>query len=264
MKRNVLLLAGLLLGSSFLPLSASGQPTGQGIDAEALSIFEAMIKRISTADELSVRYIAGYDIVQEHGQKIEFSERRTMTLSRPHQLRTEARLSDGGERVVVFDGEKTSILDVDENIYAQMENKGSVDDALRYLVRTLKVRVPMARMFVSNASEEFGRLLQSLSYVEDSVLTEMPTAHLAGRTEEIDFQVWIPLDGEPLPRRLVITYKELEAAPQFWALFEEWNLSPRVDASEFEFNPPDGAEKIPFLIRVRQAETSDVEMERQQ
>ena len=54
------------------------------------------------------------------------------------------------------------------------------------------------------------------------------------------------LEAEPLPRRLVITYKHADGRPQFWAQFSEWNLAPEVPDTLFVFTPPAGAVKIAF------------------
>jgi hypothetical protein len=57
----------------------------------------------------------------------------------------------------------------------------------------------------------------------------VPCDHLAVRTAGgVDFQVWIAQGDEPLPRRIVITYKDENGQPQFWADFSNWNLAPEL------------------------------------
>ncbi len=41
--------------------------------------------------------------------------------------------------------------------------------------------------------------------------------HLALRSEKEDVQVWIARGDEPVPCRIVITYREIEGQPQLWA-----------------------------------------------
>jgi hypothetical protein len=69
----------------------------------------------------------------------------------------------------------------------------------------------------------------------------------------VDFQVWVAQGGEPLPRRIVITYKDETGQPQFWADLSNWNLAPDVSDALFAFAPPNGAERIQFLAEVRSA-----------
>ena len=55
--------------------------------------------------------------------------------------------------------------------------------------------------------------------------------------------------SQPLPRKLVITTRDLDNAPQFAVTITQWNLVPTFDAQTFTFTPPDGAAKIEFLQR---------------
>jgi hypothetical protein len=65
-------------------------------------------------------------------------------------------------------------------------------------------------------------------------------------------QVWIAQGEQPLPRRVILTYKNAPGQPQYRADLSEWNLSPTVADNSFTFTPPAGAEQIPFLAPVRQ------------
>jgi hypothetical protein len=69
----------------------------------------------------------------------------------------------------------------------------------------------------------------------------------------VDFQVWVAQGSQPLPRRIVITYKDEPRQPQFWADLSNWNLAPEVSDALFTFTPPEGADRIPFLAEVRGA-----------
>jgi hypothetical protein len=71
-----------------------------------------------------------------------------------------------------------------------------VDDALRHLVRDLQ-RVPLALMLATSLPADLEHLIDTLDYVEQDRLTDVPTDHLAGRTKDIDFQLWIAREGEP-------------------------------------------------------------------
>ena len=226
------------------------------VDGEAMAILRRMAERLAQAKGFSVSIRLGYDVVQETGQKIEFGEERRVTLSRPVGLRIEAEQSDGDRRVIVFDGRTISVADPDEKVYAQVEKTGSVDDAVRHLVQHLQVRVPLALLLVTSLPTDLERRIEALAYVEQDRLTDAPTDHLAGRTADIDLQVWIAREGEPLPRRIVITYKHEEAQPQFWALFSDWKLSPEVPAAQFTFVAPEGAERIPFVVRTAKGDAS--------
>ncbi|GAA4249838.1 DUF2092 domain-containing protein [Azospirillum formosense] len=227
------------------------EPEGSPIDDEAMSVLLRMADTLAQTQRFTVTIRASYDVVQDTGEKITFSERRAVTLNRPDGLRVEAQESDGKRSLVTFDGKAISVLNVDENVYGQIDRSGTIDDAVRYLVQDLRVRLPLALLLVSTLPDELEQRLQSLDYVERDMLTAVPTDHLAGRTEDVDFQIWIATEGPPLPQRVTITYKADEGEPQYRADFSEWNLNPDVQPVQLAFHPPDGAERIPVMVRVR-------------
>ncbi|MEA3547638.1 MAG: DUF2092 domain-containing protein [Thermodesulfobacteriota bacterium] len=219
---------------------------GSAFASDTQSQVFGMLKKVAEAKQYSVTIHMGYDIVQESGQKIEFSEIRKTTISRPNHLRVEARQSDGDESLLIFDGKVITLFNESENIYSQTDRPGDVDGAIRYAVGKMGMRVPLARMLTTTFPSEFQKMTTSVDYVEHNTLGATPTDHIAGQTEDIDFQVWITKDN--LPERIVITYKNSPGQPQFQAQFSDWNLAPKISDDTFIFTPPKGAEKIPTLL----------------
>ena len=221
------------------------------MDAQALGTLNLMAETLARAQGFSVTIRAGFDVVQDTGQKITFGERRKVTLSRPDRLRVEAEESDGKQTLVIYDGKAITVFNPGENVYGQIERVGSVDDAVRYVIQDLGMRLPLALMLVTTLPDELEQRLQSIDYVERNTLTPVPTDHLAGRGADVDFELWLAAGDTPLPQRLAITYKNEEGAPQYRAEFSDWKLNPDVSQVDLAFNPPDGAQRIPFLVRVR-------------
>ena len=242
---------------------ASQQPTDDEqsaedapMDSEALDALYLMADTLAQAQGFSVTVRAGFDVVQENGQKITFGERRHFTLSRPDRLRIEAEESDGKKTLITYDGQAITVLNPEENVYGQVEKAGSIDDVIRYVVQDLDIRLPLALLLVTTLPAELDQRLQSIDYVERDVLTDGPTDHLAGRGADVDFEIWLDTGNSHLPQRLAITYKNEEGAPQYRAVFSDWKLNPDVSPVDLAFNPPAGAERIPFLVRVRSQATA--------
>jgi hypothetical protein len=250
-------LALLLLSLTAPVLSAQGQsPAASPSGPEAAPLLKKMSEYLAQAERFSVLVREGYDVVQESGQKIEFGEIRKLTVSRPDQLRIEVESSNGEKRLVVFDGKDITVYLSNENIYATTSRPGTLDEAIKYVVGDLKVRVPLAMMLLSTLPSELDDRVASTDYVEKTTITDVPCDHLAVRTTGgVDFQVWIAQGDKPLPRRIVITYKDEAGQPQFRADFSDWNLAPDLSNALFTFTPPNGAERIQFLAEVRDVAT---------
>ena len=139
------------------------------------------------------------------------------------------------------------------NVYAQTSKPGSIDDAVIYFVQDLGMKLPFALLLLSTAPKELDQRTQTLDYVEKTNILGAPAHHLAGRTESVDYQVWIADGDRPLPLRLVLTYRTEKGQPQFRAQFSGWNLAPEAPASLFAFVPPPGAQKISFIAQLPQS-----------
>jgi len=228
---------------------------------EAAALNPAMEALMRTAHFLAqlkdfrVHMHIGYDVVQESGQKIEFGERRTWTVARPDRFRADVERSDGEKSTIVFDGKAITVYHPTLNMYAVSEISGDIDTAVKHLIKDLNVRMPLSLLLVTSLPKELEKRVVRADIVETSVLEGTPCVHLAVRGDAVDFQMWVPTEGDPLPRRIILTYKHDEGQPQFWANFSDWNLKPDPPAEFFSLNIPKDASRIQFLAQVRQSMT---------
>lgn len=219
------------------------------LEEKAIAVLKRMATVLSQAQRFSVTIEGGFDAVQDSGQKIEFGETRQVVLRRPDHFRIDATTRDGAKSTVLFDGKDLTVFHVQENVYATAAKPGSADEAMAYFVQDLGLRLPLAELLNSHLDKALLENVRVANYVEPSSIAGVPCDHLALRGEEADLQVWVAQGQQPLPRRLVITYKHADGRPQFWAQLSDWNLSPEVPDSLFVFTPPKGAAKIAFSPR---------------
>jgi hypothetical protein len=106
---------------------------------------------------------------------------------------------------VICDGKAITVSNTGENVYRQIEKVGSVDDAVRYVIQDLSMRLPLALMLVTTLPDELNQRLQSIDHVERDTLTPAPTDHLAGRAADADFEVWLDTGDTPLPQRFIMS-----------------------------------------------------------
>ena len=156
---------------------------------------------------------------------------------------------------MVFDGRWITAFNARENVYARVQRPGSLDQALVYMVRDLQATMPLARLFTTGFPLYVDKRAMSVTFVEECTLFDVPTHHLAARSEDVDLQLWIAKGPEPLPRRVVITYKNAPGQPQFRADLHDWSVAPNADATAFTFVPPAGAEQVIYLAPQRRSDS---------
>ena len=230
--------------------SAAGAPAMTESQRDARELLDGMGEYLAGLKAFSMTIVAGYDAVQSNGQKIEFSERHKLTLDRPTRLRMEQVTSDGRHDLVLFDGRQMTVLDGDTGAYAQAPQPDTVDDAIIYFVRDLKLRMPLAPLVLTHLPIELKHRFKNVDQVETTDLLGVLTHHLAAQSSTVDLQVWVTDGPRALPMRIVLTYKKEPGQPQFWATFSSWNTHPKITNEMFEFHRPKNAHQVVFAVQV--------------
>ena len=63
----------------------------------------------------------------------------------------------------------------------------------------------------------------------------------------VDFQVWVPAGGAPLPRKYVVTDTGTPELLSITTLMTDWDAAPAAVDSQFRFVPSSGTKAITFL-----------------
>jgi hypothetical protein len=219
----------------------------RGEDA-AVARLRAMATLLAKAKTLGVTIDATWDVMQDTGERIEFGERRVVVLRRPDRVRIDVVRRDGSKRGLVFDGAQLTVFDLDEKVYASVSKPGTIDAALDHLVDDLGMRVPLRELLKTDLLRQVDDLAASAHLIGEERLGDVPTDHVALRGDTADLQLWIPREGDPLPKRIVITYRLAYGLPRFEADLGAWDLAPAAPDTLFTFTPAPGAEAIPVLV----------------
>jgi hypothetical protein len=238
--RNALLVA-MLIGAA---VAAPAAPE----ENRAATRLSAMATFLAKAPRVGVTIDCAYDVVQASGQKIEYGERRVVALRRPDRARIDVTRRDGARRGLLFDGTQLTVFDVDAKVYATATKPGTVDAAFDYFVNGLDMRLPLRELLAADFPDQLKDVLASAHLVDQETIDGVATDHIAFRGDTADAQLWIPREGDPLPRRIVITYRLAEGQPQFHADLHSWNLAPDLPDTVFAFTPAADAERIPVLV----------------
>ena len=215
---------------------------------DAKMLLMRMADFLGKAKAFSVNIDAVYDVLQASGQKIEFGEVRHVLIDRPDRMRVQAEMSNGAKLTMYFDGKTFTMFSPEENVFSTLEKPGSVDDVMKFIVLDLQTPIPLSMLLLASIKEELEKRITGVDFVEQTTVAGKPVDHLAARTADIDFQVWVAQGEQPLPLRVVITYKHAPGQPQFSADLSDWNLAPKIDQSAFAFSPPAGAQAIPLMV----------------
>jgi hypothetical protein len=235
-----------LFAAAGLALAVQAQPAG--IDPEAQRLLKASTDFLASQKQFSAETRNTLEIVLKSGQKIEFNHQARLSVQRPNKLRAE-RTGDLVDQVFVYDGKSLTLHNPAAKAYAQVAAPDTLEGMLDFARTKLDIVAPAGDLIYTNAYDILMDGVTDGFVVGKAVIEGVRCDQLAFRAPHVDLQIWIQEGAQPLPRRMVITTRDLPNAPQFAVTITKWNLKPNFDASAFKFTPPAGATKVDFLPR---------------
>jgi hypothetical protein len=137
-----------------------------------------------------------------------------------------------------FDGKTVSIYGKHINGYARFDAPGSVDQLIHSLREGHGVALPGADLLLSNSYDSLVVGVQEAKYIGHGVIDGVTCEHLAFRNFDTDWQLWVEVGKRPIPRKLVITSKTLNNAPQYTLRVKSWKTGIETSPDNFTFTPP--------------------------
>ena len=220
-------------------LSFVAPASAQSTDATA--ILKRMSDYLTAQKTLSVTIDTDIEVVTSDLQKIQFTSSGQVQLSRPDKVRA-TRLGGYSDVELVFDGKTLAVNSKDRNVFAQVEAPGSVDQLVDMLRDKYGVVLPGADLLLARVFDELTAEVVDAKNIGRGVIDGVECDHLAFRNLEADWQIWIAVGAEPIPRKYVITNKAVTGAPQYTLRIKEWKTD--VPADAFAFKPDQSAKKI--------------------
>lgn len=224
------------------------------MDPAAVEVLKHMVQAFADAKALGVRVDEEYDAYQSDGTTLSFGKTSTLTMRRPDRLRIETTVRNGAHRISTFDGKQLTVFDSVNNVFAHVDHPGDIDSVVDFLRDDIGMKLPLAPLFSMQLRELLLDNVNSADFIDEEQIEGVDVDHIAfSYGEGIGVQLWIPHQGNALPRRMVMTFEEARGRPQFRADFREWKLKPDVSERVFAFTSPKGARSIPFLLPKRTA-----------
>jgi hypothetical protein len=206
-------------------------------------ILKSMTDYLGSQNTLSASFESDIEIITPELQKIQFTSSGQIKLSRPDKLRVK-RTGGYSDVELVYDGKTISLYGNDAKSYIQADAPGTVDQMIAGLQSHSGLGMPGTDLILANAFDELMATTIEGKHIGQGVIDGVECEHLAFRTPETDWQIWIEPGAKPVPRKYVITSKTVTGAPQYTLRIRDWKTDAFADADTFVFKPPAGAAKI--------------------
>jgi len=222
---------------------AANMSAGRADEANAKSLLKAMSDYLAAQKAISFDYDSNLELVSKQQQKIALASSGKVALNRPDKLHA-TRTGGFANIEMVFDGKALTLLGKNANLYAQIEAPGTIDQLVDLLRDKYHRPVPAADLLMSDPYKELMPEVNDAKDLGSGVIHGVECDHLAFRTKEVDWQIWIAQGARPYPCRYVITSKKVTGWPQYTLDIWAWKAGAEVAADGFKLEIPAGAKQL--------------------
>lgn len=216
------------------------------IEPQVGNLLERACAVLSSAQSLGYHAEINFDSVLPSSVKLQYAAAMDVALQRPDRLMISYQ-SDIGAKRVWYDGKTLTIFDPPHAVFAAVQAPNSIDATLEEFGTKQRLTLPLRMLDISHPCQEIYKQVIHSKYVGINDADGKDCDHLAFVATEANWQVWLDRGKQPLPRRIVITYKLLPAQPQWEATLSEWRLDESFPATLFRPKIPTGAIKADFV-----------------
>jgi hypothetical protein len=172
---------------------------------------------------------------------------RQVTVQRPNRLYM--KVSGARDLEVFYEGERLTMVAHREKVFGEFKTPPTLDETVDLIGERYGIPLPIGDLLTNSAQKALMSGQTKGGWVGRDTLDGVRCARLEWQHPNVDWTIWIPEEGDPLPRKLHIVYKLRRGAPAATVLMKDWNLNPAVTDATFVRRIPDDYEGIAIIQR---------------
>lgn len=223
----------------------SGAVPSYADEAGAKMVFKSMSDFLTAQQTVAVSYDATLEIVTAEMMKVGLASSGNLSFSRPDKFRV-TRTGGIADVEMVFDGKTLSAYGKTLNVVGRLPLEGSLDDVIATLRDEFGLEVPAADLLSSAPYDVMMENVTGGEALGEGMIRGQMCDHLAFRTAEVDWQIWVAQGDKPFPCRFTITSKMTAMAPSYSIEFSGWKSGAETAADDFQLKPAAGAKEVPI------------------
>jgi hypothetical protein len=247
---KAMLVRPALVATAAVSLVACG-PREPATDAERLArgreLVQQMSTRLAAATAVSVTTTEVRDRVRVSGAKEPVPLTGLYTVRRPNRFYS--KMTGGRGLETWYNGKTLTIASHPDRVFAQAPMPDTIDRTLDVLAERYDMALPMGDLFYGSAEKALLSDATTGGYVGREDVGGTPCVHLAFKDTGVDWELWLPVQGDPLPKRLKVVQKRRTGQPTVDLTFTAWDLAPKITDATFVPRVPADYEGIAVLQR---------------
>jgi hypothetical protein len=220
-------------------------------DADRLALGRKLVHdmsvRLAEANAIRVTTSEVRDDVRLSGSKDQLRLAAIYTVRRPDRFHTT--MSGGRGLESWYNGKTLTLASHPHRVFAQAPMPETIDRTLDALGERYDMALPMGDLLYGSAEQALLSDTTTGGYAGVENVGATRCAHLVFQDVGVDWELWLPVQGEPVPKRFKVVQKRRSGQPAVDVTFTAWNFAPPIDDKTFVPKVPEDYEGIAVLQR---------------
>lgn len=224
---------------------------GPRTDAEKLArgreLVQQMSSHLAAISGATVASTEVREIARGSSPKETVSVDGSYTLRRPDRFHT--RMTGGHGLESWYNGKILTIAAHNDKVFAQAPMPENIDRTLDALAERYDMALPLADLFHSDPAKALLSDSTTGGYVDEQNVGNTPCHHLRFFDTGVEWELWLPVSGDPLPKRFKVTQKSRTGSPVTDVTFTAWTIASQIPDTAFAPKVPADYEGIALIQR---------------
>ena len=226
------------------PFSTEVQAQAAAVDPEAVEILHRTTEYLGSLEQFSTHAWNLREDELDSGHRVDYEISGRVTIRRPDKLRGERREA-GLREDIYYDGKSVTLYNETEQYYMTQPAPATIDEMLRFVYQYAEL-YPVSDLIWHDSFPWLMQGVEVARIIGTEVIQGISTTHLLFIRPDVEFQIWVPESGPPLPVKYIVTDNSTPEMLSIVTYLSDWNLEPNAPDEFFEFVPPEGTEEVPF------------------
>ncbi len=256
--RSALPVTGILLGvlacappapkdSGAVAMDEAAAPVAAAVvDSEAVRLLQRSMDYLGNLQRFRVEISNLREDLLPSGHRVDYHSVAVGTVVRPNRIRG-SRLGAGVEQDLIYDGATLTLYNPPQKAYASVPAPPAIPGMFEMASDSLGLYIPLTDLIWPDVYPLLMEGVTMAAVVDNELVGGVICTHLVFSRPGADFQIWIPVEGPPLPLKYIVTDTGTPALLSIVSTMSKWDTNPRVTDDYFTFTPPAGAQQVPFI-----------------
>jgi hypothetical protein len=228
--------------------SRERESPGETVDeARGRELLGRMSQVLAAAPTVRVTTTEARSRVRAAGDTVRETLNRDVVLRRPDRLHFKA--SGGAEMEGWYDGRRLILASHRDRVFAEAPMPATLDETFDVITQRYGMPMPMADLFYSSPTAALLSGTTTGGFMGRTKLDGVNADHLGFREAAVEWDLWLPARGDPLPLRMRIVRRSDARESVADVRFTKWDLTPQAGDSLFAARVPGDYEGIAMIQR---------------